>query len=291
MLRTVLANVFAAVAVVMVVVSPAMAQTDPALLARGDYLVNVIGACGNCHTPREKGQPDLTKQLSGGFQTFDEPWFRVKGANLTPDPETGLGRWSDAEIKSALLEGKRPNGTPIAPIMPFPLYRSMTPRDLDAIVAYLRSVPAIKNQVQAPEYRKEAFNVPYPDAIRQATDEELKQPVKRGAYLAALGHCMACHARRSVDAPPDFKGSWGAGGREFVSPAGKVTAANISSHKEKGLGAWTDAEIKRSLTEGVSRDGRRLKPPMLEYAGYWKSLMPEDLDALVAWLRSIPPIE
>lgn len=270
---------------------PALAQTDPALLARGDYLVNVIGACGNCHTPREKGQPDLSKQLSGGFQTFDEPWFKVKGANLTPDPETGLGRWSDADIKRALLDGKRPNGSPIAPIMPFALYRSMTPRDLDAIVAYLRSVPAIKNQVPTPEYRSEAFSVAYPEAVKPATEEELKQPTKRGAYLAALGHCMACHARRSVDTPPDFKGAWGAGGREFVSPAGKVVAANISSHKEKGLGAWSDAEIRRALTEGVSRDGRRFKPPMLEYAGYWKNLTGPDLDALVAWVRAIPAVE
>lgn len=270
---------------------PALAQKAAGLRERGDYLVNVIGACGNCHTPREKGQTDLSRQLSGGFQTFDEPWFRVKGANLTPDPETGLGKWSDADIKRAMIEGKRPNGSPLAPVMPFPLYGMMTSSDLDATVAYLRSVPAIRNPVQAPEYRKEAFNVSYPDSARPMTEEELRNPVKRGAYLAGLGHCMACHARRHIDSPPDFKGAWGAGGREFSSPAGKVIAGNISQHKEKGLGAWSDAEIRRSMTDGVSRDGRKLKPPMLDYAGYWKKLAPDDLDALVAWMRSIPPVE
>ena len=175
--------------------------------------------------------------------------------------------------------------------MPFPLYGMMTPRDLDAMVAYLRTVPAVKNAVQSPEYRKEPFNVPYPDASRQMTEDDLKNPVRRGAYLAGLGHCMACHSRRAIDSPPDFKGAWGAGGREFVSPAGKVNASNISSHREKGLGQWNDAEIKRAITEGISRDGRRLKPPMLDYASYWTKLTADDLDALVAWLRTIPPIE
>lgn len=283
--------IIAAAATLAALTTSAGAQTSAALLARGDYLVNVIGACSNCHTPRDKGQLDMTKLLSGGFQTFDEAWFKVKGANLTPDPETGLGKWSDADIKRALIAGKRPNGTPLAPIMPFPLYGMMTPRDLDAMVAYLRSVPAINNQVQTPEYKKEQFSVAYPDAARPFTEDELKDPVKRGAYLAGLGHCMACHSRRHIDSPPDFKGAWGAGGREFVSPAGKVIGANISQHKEKGLGAWSDAEIKRAMTDAISRDGRKLKPPMLDYANYWKKLAPEDLDALVAWMRTIPPIE
>src|SRR5215467_10041140 len=72
--------------------SAAVAETP---VERGSYLVNSIGACGNCHTPRQQGVPDLSKKFSGGFQTFDEPWFTVKGANLTPDKDTGLGSWSD----------------------------------------------------------------------------------------------------------------------------------------------------------------------------------------------------
>ena len=270
--------------------APSQAPTETQV-ERGAYLVNVVGACHNCHTPRANGQPDMTKQLSGGFLTFDEPWFRVKGANITPDRETGIGGWSDADLKSALLSGKRPNGTPLAPVMPFALYGLLTPSDLDAMVAYLRQVPAIRNEVPPPVYKKDAFAVSYPDAARSMTAEEQQTPLRRGAYIAGLGHCMACHARRAEDQPPDFKGAWGAGGRVFKSPAGEAVASNITAHPTKGLGQWSDAEIKRALTEGVSKDGRRLKPPMLDYTGYWRNLKPADLDALVVWVRSIPAIE
>src|SRR3954469_5324808 len=100
--------------------SLAMAQTP---VDRGSYLVNSILTCGNCHTPRGPGGVfDMSKQLSGGPQTWDEPTFRVKGANITPDKDTGIGGWTDADIKKAMQQGVRPNGTPLAPIMPFSFY-------------------------------------------------------------------------------------------------------------------------------------------------------------------------
>src|SRR5262245_7651228 len=99
----------------------AMADTS---LERVEYLVNGIMACGVCHTPRgPDGAFDMAKQLSGGPQTWDRPAFTVKGANLTPDRETGVGTWTDAEIKRALTEGARPNEVPLAPIMPSALYK------------------------------------------------------------------------------------------------------------------------------------------------------------------------
>src|SRR5215204_2160344 len=98
---------------------------------------------GNCHTPRGPGGVfDISKQLSGGPQTFDEPTFTVKGANITPDDETGIGKWRSDDIKRAMLEGKRPDGRQLAPIMPYAFYKVFTPGDLDAVVAYLKSVPA-----------------------------------------------------------------------------------------------------------------------------------------------------
>lgn len=266
----------------------ATAQTP---VERGDYLVNAIGACGNCHTPRAQGVPVMEKQLSGGFQTFDEPAFVVKGANITPDRDTGIGAWSDAEIKAALIDGVRPNGTPLATVMPYPFYRIMTANDLDAIVAYLRSVPPVRNNVQRPIYKSAQFDVPYPGAEKPMSEEDLNDPVKRGLYLSSIAHCMACHARRSEDEPPDFKNALGKGGREFKGPWGVTVTANITSHPTSGLGSWSDDEIKRALTEGVSRDGRRLKPPMIDYVAYYKKWTDTDMSALIAWIRSIPPIE
>jgi mono/diheme cytochrome c family protein len=116
-------------------------------LERGGYLVNGILTCGNCHTPRGPGGVFLMeKQLSGGPQTWDEPTFKVKGSNITPDRKTGIGTWSDADIKAALQTGHRPNGVQIAPIMPYAFYKVFTPGDLDAVVVYLRSVTPIRTR-------------------------------------------------------------------------------------------------------------------------------------------------
>jgi mono/diheme cytochrome c family protein len=258
---------------------------------RGSYLVNSIGACGNCHTPRVQGVPDLTRRLSGGFQTFDEPWFTVKGANITPDRDTGIGGWSDADLRKALLDGVRPNGTQLATVMPYPFYRMMMSSDVDAIVAYLRSVPAIGNAVQAPSYKAQQAAVAVPGADLPMSADDLKNPVKRGFYLSSIAHCMACHSRASEAVPPDLKGNYGRGGREFRGPFGRSVAANISGSKTAGLGGWSDAEIRHALTEGMSKDGHKLKPPMIDYVAYYKTWTSEDMDALIAWIRTIPPIE
>jgi mono/diheme cytochrome c family protein len=265
--------------------SVAMAQTP---VERGSYLVNSILTCGNCHTPRGPGGVfDMSKQLSGGPQTFDTPAFTVKGANITPDKETGLGNWSAEDIKRALLEGKRPNGTQLAPIMPYAFYKVFIPGDLDAVVAYLRSVPAVSNKVQAPVYKAELkFDRP-PEADRPPSEADLRDPVKRGRYLATIGHCMECHTKQ-VNGVHDFA-NLGKGGEEFPGPWGMVVSRNITSSKEKGLGNWTDAEIKRAITQGVHKDGSPLKGPM-GFALYAK-MTDEDLSAVVAYLRTVPAKE
>jgi mono/diheme cytochrome c family protein len=265
----------------------ALAETP---VERGSYLVNSVGACGNCHTPRQQGVPDLSRRFSGGFQTFDEPWFTVKGANITPDRDTGIGGWSDDALRKTLLTGVRPNGVTLATVMPYPFYKMMLAGDVDAIVAYLRTVPAIRNEVQAPSYKAQQVAVAVPGADKPMSADDLKDPVKRGFYLSSIAHCMACHSRASEAVPPDFKANYARGGREFRGPWGVTVTANISA-SAKGLGGWSDAEIRRVLTEGLSKDGRKLKPPMIDYVAYYKTWKSEDLDALIAWIRTIPPIE
>jgi hypothetical protein len=144
--------------------------------------------------------------------------------------------------------------------------------------------------VQAPSYKAQQAAAAVPGADKPMTADDLKDPVKRGFYLASIAYCMACHARASEAVPPDFKANYGRGGREFRGPWGVSVTANISS-SAKGLGGWSDAELRRALTEGISKDGRKLKPPMIDYVAYYKTWKPEDLDALIAWIRTIPPIE
>src|SRR6202163_4497148 len=126
--------------------------------ARGGYLVNTIMACGNCHTPRDAGGRTIAgRALSGGL-TFATPAFIATAPNITPDAETGIGSWSDAEIKRALVEGTRPDhgrlaGVPLAAIMPANFYKAPLPDDLDAVVAYLRSVTPVHHIVPDPVYK------------------------------------------------------------------------------------------------------------------------------------------
>ena len=264
---------------------PVMAQTP---VERGSYLVNGILTCGNCHTPRGPGGVfDMSKQLSGGPQTFDEAAFTVKGANLTPDPETGLGKWSADDIKKVLLTGVRPNGVPLAAVMPYAFYKVFTPSDLDAVVAYLRSVPAVHNQVQTPVYKAAYHPESPPGADKPMSEADLNDPLKRGTYLATIGHCMECHTP-TVNDRLDFS-KLGQGGREFKGPWGVVLSRNITSHKEKGIGAYADADIKRAITQGIRKDGTPLKGPM----GFplYARMTDADLDAVITYLRTVPPKE
>ena len=257
-------------------------------IERGSYLVNSILTCGNCHTPRGQGGVfDMSKQLSGGPQTWDEETFKVKGANITPDPETGIGRWSDSEIKRAILTGVRPNGTQIATIMPFGFYKVFTPADIDAVVAYLKSVPPVRNAVEPPLYKAAMQIGTPPGADKPMGEADMTSPVKRGFYLATIGHCMQCHTPLT-NGRHDFA-QLGKGGQQFNGPFGVSVSRNITSHPTAGLGDWSDANIKVAITQGVRTDGSKLKPPMAFHL--YAKMTDQDLDAIVAYLRTVPPKE
>src|SRR5947209_18111136 len=100
-------------------------------LERGKYLVEGILTCGNCHTPRGPGGVlDTARRHAGGPQVWDTPEYTVRGSNITPDKDTGIGAWSADDVKRVLREGKRPNGQQVAPQMPYAFYRIFTPADV-----------------------------------------------------------------------------------------------------------------------------------------------------------------
>lgn len=280
------------------VVAPASAQVSP--LERGRYLVTTVMACGNCHTPKDaQGRPLAGKELSGGGISFDIPPFAGTAANITPDPETGIGSWTDDEIKRAITQGERPHrgpqaGKPLG-IMAANFFKALLPGDLDAIVAYLRSVPPVRNALPAPVYRLPVRREPYAEADRGFTARDMQVKVRRGAYLATIAHCLECHTPLGKDGAVQYETALGAGDRPFLpsfvkglpdSWKGSVSR-NLTSHPDKGLGAWSDAEIKRAITQGIGRDGRQLQEPMA--FGWYAGIHGEDLDAIVAYLRTLPP--
>lgn len=263
----------------------AFAQSD--FGRRGDYLVNTIMTCANCHSPKGPPAAVAGKDFSGGL-SWDEAPFKVTAPNITQDKETGIGAWSDADIRTLMRTGKRPNGVQIAEIMPTAFYGIVTDGDMDAIIAYLRTLTPVANKVPDPIYKMQIPHLSYPGAETPYTEELLKDPVKKGFYLATIGHCMECHTPTGPRGR-QFADKLGTGGFEFPGPWGVSVSNNITQSKTKGIGDWTDAEIITAVMTGVDRKGGKLKPPM--GFQYYAHMTGGDLDALVAYLRTVPPNE
>src|SRR6185295_15732044 len=134
-------RIVALTALACAIAGTASAETS---LERGSYLVNTIMTCGNCHSPKGPPAAVAGKDFSGGLR-FNEPPFDVTAPNITSDKETGIGNWTDEQIKTMLLTGKNPHGIQEAEVMPTAFYPILTPGDLDGIVAYLRSLTPVKN--------------------------------------------------------------------------------------------------------------------------------------------------
>src|SRR6476469_7807072 len=159
---------------------------------RGSYLVNTIMTCGNCHTPKGPPAAIAGKDYSGGL-SWDEPPFKVTAPNITPDKETGIGSWTDAEIKTVMRTGMRPNGVHVAMIMPTGFYHIMTDRDLDAVVAYLRTLKPVSNKVADPVYKMPQVEHVIPGGEKPFNEGMMSDKLKKGFYLATIAHCMECH--------------------------------------------------------------------------------------------------
>ena len=253
------------------------------LLQRGKYLMEAVAACGNCHTPQGPDGPIPGKALAGGLD-FDEKVFKVWAANITPDRETGIGKWTDAQLITAIREGKRPDGRLLAPLMPFEVYRDMSDRDVAALVAYLRTVKPVKNVVPKPEMRNFKLPPSYGPSVGKVAEVPTSDKVAYGAYIAGpLAHCTVCHSTPLPSGEPDLKNGLGAGGMKFPGPWGESVAANITP---SNLARYSDADIKKIITTGTRPDGSRLKPPM--GVPYYAKMSDGDLSALVAYLRQLP---
>ncbi len=264
---------------------PGRAETP---LERGSYLINSIVACGNCHTPQGPDGPLPGMELAGGLVIQEEDAFTVQTPNITPDPDTGIGNWTDEQIITSIREGRRPDGRIIGPPMPIDMYRRMSDQDVQALVAYLRQVKPVRNEVPPSEYHiplPESYGPPVGSVPEVARDD----PVTWGAYLAGpLGHCVECHTLL-VGGQPDFQRRLGAGGNAFYGPWGTSVSRNITPDPETGIGNWTDDQIKRAITQGISADGSPLMPPMGFH--YYANIAAPDLAALIAYLRSLKPLK
>lgn len=264
-----------------VVASAAVAETQ---LERGEYLVRGPMGCGNCHTLQGPEGPDMSKELAGGQLIIDDEMMQAYSPNITPAGP--VGQWSDAELARAIREGIRPDGSLIGPPMPFTFYRALSDADLAAVVAFLRTLPPIENETP-----KSVYHIPLPPAygppVEHVADIPRGPTVEYGAYIAGpVAHCLECHTPFGPQGPM-IDTALGQGGFEFPGPWGVSVAPNITSSGD-GLANYTDDEIKTMITQGRRPDGSPMLPPM-PY-GHFAGMTPEDLEALVLYLRTLPPL-
>ncbi len=260
-----------------------LAAQDADLVARGEYLVTGPAGCGNCHSPLGPEGFVAGQELSGRL-VEDNDAFTAIAPNITPAGR--VADWSDAELGRAIREGLRPDGSLVGPPMPYPMYRGLSDTDVSAIVAYLRTVPAVENDPGSSEYR-----IPLPPAygppIESVADVAPGVSVEYGAYLAGpVAHCMECHTPFGPMGPM-LDTDLGRGGFEFHGPWGISVASNITSH-EDGLAGYSDDEVAAMIVQGMRPDGSPMFPPM-PY-GFLANMTDDDLAAIILYLRSLPPL-
>lgn len=253
---------------------------------RGEYIATA-GGCVACHTTSGKE----AARFAGGH-ALKTPFGTFYGPNITPHPQAGIGRWSEADFVRAMRNGVRPDGAHYFPAFPYPSYTRIVDADLRDLWAYLRSLPPNARQNQEHELRfpfgfrfllwgwKLLFFTPGPTAADARTDT----PVARGAYLVnALSHCGECHTPRNILGGPK-RDRFLAGGK---GPDGK----GVPNLTPTRLKKWGDGELKDFLTTGLTADGDVTAESMGEVVTNTLSrLTAEDLAAIIAYLRSLPPL-
>ena len=264
--------------------APAQAA-DPGTLARGELLFH-IGGCTNCHTAKDGA-------LLAGGDAIASPFGNFYAPNITPDPETGIGRWSEADFVHAMREGRGPDGAPFYPAFPYTSYTRMSDGDLAALKAYLDTVPPVR-QASRPHELPFPFNQRWGmylwqwaffQPARFAPDPEKDEAWNRGAYLVeGPGHCQECHTPRTFYGVLETD-------RAFTGTTlGKEKVPNITSNPEVGLGKWSEGDIGTLLQFGMTPDGDFVGSDMAKIVNNGTSKLPdEDVAAIAGFVRSLPP--
>ncbi|MBA3913569.1 MAG: c-type cytochrome [Acidobacteriales bacterium] len=272
---------------------PATSRTferTPERLARGRYIF-VTHACIDCHAGSDNPQisaPIATgTPASGEVLPFPGLPGRIVASNLTADAETGLGRWSDDEIARAIREGVSRDDRALFPMMPYRNYRSMSDEDVEALVVYLRSLPAVRHPLEPTQV---AFPVKY---LINSAPEPLTEPVRGpdpqdalavGKYLVTTVACDACHTPQvKGEAVPGMNY---AGGVSFTEGQMRAASANITPDAS-GIGYYDEALFLQAMRTGQVR-ARKLDP-LMPYQAF-SNFRGSDLKAMFAYLRTLPPV-
>lgn len=276
-------------------------EITPARLERGKYLAHHVSVCMDCHSTRDWSKysgPLTPGTLGKGGDKFDEATAGIPGVlyarNITP---AGVSRYTDGELMRVITNGVTKEGRALFPLMPYIGYNNLTKEDLYSIVAYIRSLEPIKNDV--PEG---SLNFPLnlivktipPKSYKPSPEPNRNNPSEYGKYLVSVAGCFDCHTQM-VRGDYIMEKAF-AGGFEFHFPGGVVRSANITPEPESGIGAWTKDEF---VERFKSMDPEKY-PPMETGMKDFNTAMPwtmysgmavEDLGAIYEFLRTVKPVK
>lgn len=276
-------------------------EITPARLERGKYLAHHVAVCMDCHSIRDWSKlsgPITPGTLGKGGDKFDEATAGVPGVlfakNITP---SGISRYTDGELIRVITNGVTKEGRALFPLMPYPHYNNLTKKDLYSIVAYIRSLEPIKNDV--PEG---TLNFPLnlivktipPKSYKPAPEPNKNNPTEYGKYLVNAAACFDCHTQM-VKGEYIMEKSF-AGGFEFQFPGGVVRSANITPEPVSGIGAWTKNVF---VARFKSMDPEKNQPLQIEMNDFntampwtmYAGMTVEDLGAIYEYLRTIKPVK
>jgi hypothetical protein len=285
-------------------------ERTPERLARGTYLAEHVSHCVKCHSgsdPDRYGQPPKAGQVGQGGMVFDEksgvPGL-VAAQNITPDPDYGIGKWSDGEVMRAFREGVDKNGDALFPMMPYSYYHSMSDEDARSVVVYLRSLPPVHHEVP-----KKRINFPV-NLLIKSEPKPLDGPVTApsdekdhlgyGKYLVTIAGCRECHTQHDAHGQlvpgRDFAGGWSMAINAGDGRVMHVVPANITPHPTAYFGTATKAEWIGRVRAFAGMDGENapIVPPgrntHMAWAAY-AGMTDRDLGAIYDYLKTVPPIE
>jgi hypothetical protein len=264
-------------------------ERTPERWARGKYLAENVSVCMDCHSPHDWTKHDAP--IVPGMEGAGEDMSLLKGLpgtvvapNLTPDPETGTGTWSDDALARAIREGVGHDGHTLFPMMPYQGYRHMPDEDLASVIVFLRSLPPVRNPLPKTEiifpvkYLMRSAPQPITEPVRAP---DISDPVKRGAFLVDMARCGDCHT--PVDRGQPLPGMDLSGGQVFEGPWGRVASANLTPDAS-GIPYYDEVLFLQAIRTGYvkARPVNQIMPWHV-----YRGMTDDDLKAIFAYLKTV----
>lgn len=269
--------------------------STPEAIARGEYIFSVLADCDGCHSQHDTtkfGLPIIAATRGGGFTFPAELGLpgKVTAPNITPDVETGIGAWTNGEKLRAIREGVSRDGRALFPFMPYQSFAKMSDGDALALLAFLNSMPPVKNVAPRTE-----LNFPVNLAIKfePAPSRNVPEMADKGEYLVTIADCKTCHSKLKDGVP--IAGMEFAGGEPFPMLGFKAVSANITPDNDTGIGKMSEAEFVERFHQ-YRKYAAEGPPPLtaenftvMPWLGFSR-MSEEELKLIYGYLRKVKPV-